>query len=116
MNWRQYLFSFQGRVGRQQYWWMILLSLPFIAAAFVVNGGLEGDPTDYPGILLLLPPLWPTAAVSIKRWHDRNKSGWWILIGLIPIVGDIWVLVENGFLRGTPGDNRFGPEPLAQKP
>ncbi|MBV7329929.1 DUF805 domain-containing protein [Chloroflexi bacterium TSY] len=55
--------------------------------------------------------LWPNLAVSAKRWHDRDKSGWWSLIVLIPIIGVIWMLIEVGFLEGTNGPNRFGPEP-----
>jgi hypothetical protein len=46
--------------------------------------------------------------VYIKRFHDRDKSGWWVLIWLIPIIGAIWLLIELGFLKGTPGPNRFG--------
>lgn len=50
-------------------------------------------------------------AVSVKRFHDRGKSGWWVLVGLIPIIGAFWLLIENGFLDGTPGDNQYGPPP-----
>ena len=53
--------------------------------------------------------LIPSIIVYIKRFHDRDKSGWWVLIGLIPIIGGIWLLIELGFLKGTPGPNRFGP-------
>jgi uncharacterized membrane protein YhaH (DUF805 family) len=62
------------------------------------------------GIFSLLVII-PAILVYIKRWHDRDKSGWWMLILLIPIVGAIWFLVELGFLPGTPGPNRFGPPP-----
>jgi len=48
----------------------------------------------------------------VKRYHDRDKSGWWILILFIPLVGFIWFLIELGCLPGTPGPNRFGPDPL----
>ena len=114
MNWQQFLLSPQGRVSRQQYWLMILISVPFIIAASWKSGGIEhlGEGS---AVLFLLPIIWPSTVVTIKRWHDRDKSGWWVLINLIPIVGDIWSLVENGFLKGTSGDNRFGPDPLAQK-
>jgi uncharacterized membrane protein YhaH (DUF805 family) len=115
MDWRQFLFSFQGRVGRQQYWLMVVLTVPFAIAAAIINGGIRHDPSETPGVLLLLPMVWPAFAVTIKRWHDRDKSGWWILINLIPVVGDFWSLIENGFLKGTPGENRFGPDPLEQK-
>ena len=62
----------------------------------------------FSGIFALLA-LIPSVIVYIKRFHDRDKSGWWVLIGLIPIIGPIWLLVECGFLKGTPGPNRFGP-------
>ena len=50
--------------------------------------------------------------LSVKRWHDRNKSGRWVLINLVPVVGWLWHLIECGFLRGTIGPNRFGQDPL----
>jgi len=115
MNWRQFLLSFTGRVGRKQYWLMVLLTVPFIIAATLINGGFEHYPTDSPGALALLPIVWPAFAVTIKRWHDRNKSGWWVLINLVPVVGELWSLIENGFLKGTTGENRFGSDPLAGK-
>ncbi len=62
-------------------------------------------------ISLLL--LWPWFAIAVKRFHDRDQSGWWSLIGLVPLIGQIWLLVVLGFLKGSSGDNRFGPDPLA---
>ena len=59
--------------------------------------------------------FWPQVGVSVKRWHDRNKSGWWVLIALVPFVGWVWVLVENGFLRGDAGANRFGDPPSQER-
>ena len=56
--------------------------------------------------------LWVGLAVQIKRWHDRDKSGWWALLNLVPLIGTLWILIECGFLRGTYGANRFGPDPL----
>lgn len=44
---------------------------------------------------------WPALAVSVKRWHDRDRSGWWLLLNLMPVVGWLWALVGNGLLRGT---------------
>ncbi|MGQ0485996.1 MAG: DUF805 domain-containing protein [Hyphomicrobiales bacterium] len=66
-----------------------------------------------PLIILVVVFLWPTLAIYAKRWHDRGKSGWWMLIILIPLIGPIWVLIELGFLRGTKGPNHYGPDPLA---
>ncbi len=52
---------------------------------------------------------WPSLAIVVKRWHDRNKSGFWSLIYAIPVVGLVWGFVENGFLPGTKGENKYGP-------
>ena len=57
--------------------------------------------------------IYPMLAVYAKRWHDRDKSGWWTLIGLVPFIGAIWLLVECGILEGTRGPNSYGPDPLA---
>ena len=60
-----------------------------------------------------LAATWISIAVGIKRFHDRNKSGVWILIIFVPLIGSLWYLIECGFLRGTPGPNDYGPDPLA---
>jgi uncharacterized membrane protein YhaH (DUF805 family) len=62
--------------------------------------------------LVVPPSLWIGLVLSVKRWHDRNKSGWWVLVNLVPVVGWLWQLIECGFLRGTTGPNRFGQDPL----
>lgn len=54
---------------------------------------------------------WMKLAVLVKRWHDRDKSGWWVLIVLIPLIGPIWQFVECFFLDGTQGPNKHGPSP-----
>jgi len=108
------LFSFDGRLNRQPYWIVVLVM-------GLVNGGLGGSGLDATmgggeGLLSLavgLVSLWIGLAVQIKRWHDRDKSGWWALLNFVPVLGWIWILVECGFLRGTYGDNRFGRDPLA---
>ena len=66
-----------------------------------------------PGILLALYSMAifiPNLAVAVRRLHDQDKSGWWILIGFVPLIGGIWLLVLY-CLDGTPGPNRFGPDP-----
>ena len=59
------------------------------------------------GVVLFASSL----AVCAKRWHDRSKSAWWSLIGFVPAVGALWLIIELGFLDGTRGRNRFGPDP-----
>jgi uncharacterized membrane protein YhaH (DUF805 family) len=94
------LFGFNGRTRRLHYW------LASIGAGF----GLS--------VLCLVISLfyvvlvfWIGLAVQIKRWHDRDKSGVWVLIVFIPLVGSLWSLIECGILDGTEGPNRFGPSP-----
>jgi uncharacterized membrane protein YhaH (DUF805 family) len=64
------------------------------------------------GAVVYLITLWPGVALHVKRWHDRNKSGWWVSIAFIPFVGPIWSFVETGFLTGTVGCNHYGRDPL----
>lgn len=99
----------------------------FLIVMLVVVGGLFGlsmmtmlnseepaaaDATaSLPMIVAMLVMIWPALAIQAKRWHDVDKSAWWILIGLVPVVGGLIALVFNGFIAGTPGSNRFGPAP-----
>ncbi len=104
----KFYFSMEGRIGRADFW--LRLILPTIGIMALLGILFRGN-TIIAGIVNLLL-LWPSIAVSGKRWHDRNKSAWWMLIGLVPIIGWIWSLVETGFLKGTEGPNRFGPSPV----
>ncbi|MEO8672955.1 MAG: DUF805 domain-containing protein [Tahibacter sp.] len=127
MNWGQLLFSFDGRVGRGVYWgffvvMMVLMCVILGATLMPMYAAMSSgaDPATAPqgggvmgmiGGLLGLAMIWPGLAISAKRWHDVDKSAWWILIGLVPAVGGIIALVFNGFVAGTPGPNRFGNPP-----
>lgn len=110
----QLLFSFKGRALRKHYWFTFLGAyVVFFLAATLVGGAIgSGASIENAASLLLvvlyIPFIWILLAIQAKRWHDRDKSAWWILIGLIPLIGPIWALVENGFLQGTEGENRFG--------
>jgi uncharacterized membrane protein YhaH (DUF805 family) len=105
-------FTFSGRIGRQEYWLKYALLLAVVDA---VGAGIDAaaGAKGILSILVGLATLVPSIAGAAKRCHDRDRSGWFQLIALIPIVGGIWLLIELGFLRGTPGPNRFGPDPLA---
>ncbi len=129
MSFTQFLFSFEGRISRSAYW--LKFNLPvlgiYILMSFIVSTlapamDAYGTPLEKPGAayltvvaifaLFALALLWPSLAVAAKRWHDRDKSGWWTLISFIPIIGGFWMLIECGFLKGTEGPNRFGADPL----
>jgi uncharacterized membrane protein YhaH (DUF805 family) len=62
--------------------------------------------------VLQLPVYWLLFVLFVKRLHDRGKSAWWLLLLALPLLGPMWLLVELLFLPGTPGENRFGGDPL----
>jgi len=118
-NWQTMLFSAQGRIRRSEYWlWGIgvgvILAIVVMAAAMLTGGGDSHHFSPVFGIIYLVAMVvgaWISINLQIKRWHDRDKSGWWVFIGLVPLIGGLWVLVECGFLDGTQGPNKFGPSP-----
>jgi uncharacterized membrane protein YhaH (DUF805 family) len=150
MDWTTLLFSFQGRINRGKYWLAALIYMVvwivFIAFIFMWIGKLDfanlfsvagaGLLIWLIGFILFIALTWSGLAVGVKRLHDRDKSGWWILLfwlgpsvlgnwqlatpdlsgGLILSLAAaaiaIWGFVELGCLRGTPGPNQYGPDPL----
>jgi uncharacterized membrane protein YhaH (DUF805 family) len=109
----QTYFGFGGRVSRRTFWLhgvLGLLGFGLLATALLDIARVAPEAGDAWVDLLL---LWPSLALSVKRWHDRDKSAWWLLLVFLPGIGAIWFLVECGFLRGTAGPNRYGADPLA---
>ena len=117
MNIKWFLFSFNGRLNRQPFWAFTLCgALIWIILSLLLGVDILHSSKDVKSLIPALILIWPSLAVQAKRWHDRDKSAWWILIGLIPIVGPIWTFVETGCLAGTEGENRFGEDPLDRSP
>jgi len=134
----QFLFGFQGRV-RRLHLWLYLLAVALIQGGLMWQfGHIVGVPHAHDmtmrmdsGVNMWTGPMggvyvvthnpfagvfglvlaWTHLAVFVKRWHDRDKSGWWVLINLIPLIGWIWTFIECGLMEGTIGANRFGPDP-----
>lgn len=109
----QLFFSFRGRLSRRQFWLygvLALLGLAVLGQGLLGIARVRAQTADLIVNLLL---VWPALAVSVKRWHDRDKSGWWVLVNLVPVIGWIWALIDNGFRRGSAGPNRFGEDPLS---
>jgi uncharacterized membrane protein YhaH (DUF805 family) len=124
-----FLFGFSGRIGRLQ-WWLAQLAIYAVLAlgigiAFGIvatddpgrsaaaSEGLDGRAA---GVFLAIAAAvvlmtWINIASTVKRFHDRDKSGLWFLITFIPFIGPIWLLVECGFLPGSPGANSHGSPP-----
>jgi uncharacterized membrane protein YhaH (DUF805 family) len=110
--------DFQGRASRSEYWLFVLFVF-IVATVFVVAGVALSGGSAQPNMLVMLPylvfllgSLVPSLAVGFRRLHDTDRSAWWLLIGLIPLIGGVALLVFY-CLPGTPGPNRFGPAPGA---
>jgi len=115
----QVLFSFKGRINRKPYV-IAFLALTFLSIVLGViyssyKMSLAFDERLFYPLALSILFLWPTLALAVKRLHDHNKSGWFYMIVFVPIVGSIWLLALTLFLKGTEGENRFGPDPLGLK-
>ncbi len=100
--------EFNGRARRREYWMFFLFNF-IIAIVLSVLEGLVGSP-GIVSLLYCLGVLVPSLAVAIRRLHDIDKSGWWLFIGLVPIIGGIWLLVLM-VLDSKAGENRFGSNP-----
>jgi uncharacterized membrane protein YhaH (DUF805 family) len=99
--WKKYA-TFSGRASRSEYWWVVLISsvvsIVFYLVELVAAGGdvaaadtAMTDPGDILNYLWSLATVVPSLAVSVRRLHDVDRSGWWMLIGLLPLVG--WILL-----------------------
>lgn len=118
MNWYLAVLKkytvFEGRAQRKEYWFFILFNI-LISLGLGMIDAVTGTLNPHSGVGLLgglyaLAVLVPAIAVSVRRLHDTDRSGWWVLIALIPVIGPIVLLVFMA-LDGTPGDNRFGQNP-----
>jgi uncharacterized membrane protein YhaH (DUF805 family) len=132
------LFGFQGRINRAKYWMALVVyssvSIAIVGMGFYLQFSVLFFVTL--PILILLMAI-SGIAVGIKRLHDRDKTGWWLvpfyllpplfdgltringlslLFGLASAAVSIWMIVELGFLRGTPGPNQYGHDPLERRP
>lgn len=121
----QLFLSLDGRIARSEFWLglagLIVLSM-FLQVVMQMLGYSSqinpqtGETSEGFLIATFVPlfiTLWPSICVYGKRYHDRDKSAWWMMIALIPILGVIWMIVELGFLKGTQGPNEYGEDPLA---
>lgn len=109
--------NFNGRARRTEYWMFVLFNIIFAAVAMFLDNmlGLIIDETFGYGYIYLaygLLVLIPGIAVVIRRLHDTGKSGWWILLSFIPLIGTIWLLILL-VTAGDEGPNAYGPDPKA---
>jgi uncharacterized membrane protein YhaH (DUF805 family) len=118
MNWYLQVLknyaTFEGRARRREYWFFALFYVLVFIVLLTVDG-VTGTINKEVGLGLLsgvyiLATIIPSFAVTVRRLHDTDRSGWWLLIGFIPVLGD-FVLMVFACLDSQPGANRFGPNP-----
>ena len=107
--------NFNGRARRKEYWMFTLFNLIFFIVAATLDTvlGINFSELTFYGPIYLVYALFvmlPSLAVGVRRLHDVSKSGWWLLITFIPIVGTIWILVLLA-TDSTDGENEYGPNP-----
>lgn len=109
--WKNYV-NFQGRARRQAFWMFILFNIiAMIILGFVERlTGLCGDGYGLLSGLYSLAVLLPSIALSVRRLHDTGRSGWWIFLGFIPLIGTI-ILIVFYAQDSQAGSNSYGPNP-----
>jgi uncharacterized membrane protein YhaH (DUF805 family) len=119
MNWYLQVLKkyavFEGRARRKEYWFFQLFNVIAVIVLAIIDSALEntGPATDFLGILsglYILATFLPGLGVLIRRLHDTDRSGWWVLISFVPLVGGIVLLVFT-VTEGTPGPNKYGADP-----
>jgi len=107
--------DFNGRACRSEFWYFILATTPL----FAVLSMKEPSPDDLIhlalNLVVALALALPSIAVSVRRMHDTDLSGWWVLAFMVPLVGSVLTVLWFS-RRGTDGPNRFGEDPLAPPP
>lgn len=109
--------TFTGRARRAEYWWFVLFGVLVGILLGLIEGGRGMGMGHGMGGAGLLGNIWslviflPTLAAGVRRLHDTDRSGWWLLLMFLPVIGAI-VLIVFLAQKGTAGANRFGPDPL----
>jgi uncharacterized membrane protein YhaH (DUF805 family) len=111
MDLKKMYLSFEGRINRKIYW--LNYTIPFWVIYFVAIT-IDGETNfGFFSLIVVLIMFWPALAMGVKRCHDRNRTGWFLLLGMVPIL-NFWVIIELLFLKGTEGNNKYGEDLLQQ--
>jgi uncharacterized membrane protein YhaH (DUF805 family) len=143
MDYARLWFSFRGRLNRAKYWLVTLVNLSVLFVLFFIGFATGSWTAFTIAGITFIPVVVSGFAIAVRRLHDRDKSAWWLLLFyalpavlhgvrdelvkiqettafylafaciVLSAIISIWALVELGFLRGTSGENRYGPDPLA---
>jgi uncharacterized membrane protein YhaH (DUF805 family) len=104
---------FAGRARRKEYWVFELAHFPIIVASVFVGKIVHSANLGLLPTLYILAMIIPSFAGAVRRLHDTNRSGWWLLINFVPVVGPL-ILLSFTLTKGNAGENRFGLDPKAE--
>lgn len=104
---------FNGRAGGSEYWWFVLFGTIMFGLAGLLDHAAFGRDALFWTVCTLVF-LIPYVAVAVRRLHDTNRSGWWMLLVFVPMIGNIVLLIWF-CMPSTSGPNRFGPMPVAAR-
>ena len=118
---KQLYFTFNGRANRSQFWFLHAIpTAAMLTTLFMMNEDINYvGSAPIKGLFILLHILvyailiWVCLAIQIKRYHDKNATGWWVFINIIPGLGAIWAMIESGMMRGDDSANKFGAPPAS---
>ncbi|GAD79959.1 DUF805 domain-containing protein [Vibrio ezurae] len=110
------MLSFQGRASRKTYWFMFVSCFVVsIGMRLALNGNLSHQSPENVSLIgafltfiVSLLMVWWSIATQVRRLHDLDKKGWWVLVNLVPLIGSLLMLIYLGFFKGSDGHNRFG--------
>ena len=108
--------DFSGRARRKEYWLFLLINMAVMCVAAILDyvvGTHEVTRFGVLGLLWLAAIVVPSWAVGVRRLHDSGRSGWWLLVSLVPFIGPLAIIVLI-LLPGTPGENEYGRNPRPQ--
>lgn len=117
MSLLQLLFSYHGRIGRADWWFGYIISFVVVKVIAIITHYSIPDEFNIAmfniqdltiGMLFGLLYFWIHVCLNIKRWHDLSKSGWYIILNLIPVIGVLISLIVLGFIKGSKDDNKYG--------
>ena len=103
--------GFSGRARRSEFWYFYLFTILLSIVASIVQRAMTNSTNGIVTTIIGLAIILPSLAVAVRRLHDTSRSGWWLLIGLIPVVGTIILIVF--WVQDSHGDNQYGPSPKA---
>jgi uncharacterized membrane protein YhaH (DUF805 family) len=110
-KWLLFLFSPTGRINRRAWWFHKALMALGIATLVILQ--TVHVLVIFAGMMpfLLIGMIWSSVVIEVKRWHDLDRSGWWMLVDLVPFLGPLYSFAMLGFVPGRLVANRFGPPP-----